>query len=365
MRKILIIVIGIVGVLIIGGLIYYFAFRPVTTTPQPATGQLPLPSGAESKEPAETPAGALKILSSEPVFGYWTASSTQEIFYITPEGKIAKIGSPAGAYLLEQTTENLNFILPSPDSQKIIAAFGDPHQPQFSLFDLISNSWSPLPLEIKSVAFSPEGKRLAALITQNSQTNLVIIDLKAKVLKTIIKNFSLQDLKMDWLRSEEIIFSDKPSALTINSVWRLNLPKLIFDEIVSPGRGLSLKWLKDDLGLKFQNKKSSLINWAGQAINDFPFLVLPDKCVFKTDYLYCFLFSADGISPKANWPDDYLQGAIYTKDDLYKIDLNNLAEPQLIFSQWGKNIDAVNLETLGNQILFINRYDNQLYGLEL
>lgn len=380
MRKILVFIIGIVGVLIFGWLIYYFvtlltipsASKPGPTEPAPLTTGL----GPESASPTEGAANLLKILSSEPVFDYWTASSTQEIFYVTPEGKIAKIGSPAGAYLSEQTVENLNFILPSSDSQKIIIAFGNPHQPQFSFLDLISNAWTPLPLEIKSVAFSPEGKRLAALISQNGQTNLVILDLakylagdakqKAKASKTIIKNFSLQDLKMDWLKPEEIIFSEKPSTLTLGSVWRLELSKLNFQEIISPGRGLFLKWLKDDLGLKFQKQKSSLINWAGQVINDFPFLVLPDKCIFRADSLYCFLFSTNGLSPKTNWPDDYLQKAVYTKDDFYKIDLNNLTNPQLIFSQWaGKTIDATNLKILGNQILFLNRYDNNLYGLEL
>ena len=51
-----------------------------------------------------------------------------------------------------------------------------------------------------------------------------------------------------------------------------------------------IKWLKDDLGLKFQNQKSSLINWAGQAINDFR-LWLYRTNVFKIDSLYCFLFT--------------------------------------------------------------------------
>jgi hypothetical protein len=366
MRKILIIIIGIVGILIIGGLIYYFAFRSTPTAPQPATGPLTLAPGATPATSTEGLISPLKLLSSEPVFDYWVASSTQEIFYVTAGGKIAKVGSPANTYLSEQSVENLNFILPSPDNQKIIFAFGDSRQPQFSIFDLTSNFWTPLPLEIKSLAFSPEGKRLAALISQNNQTNLAIIDLKAKILKTLIKNFALQDLKIDWLRPEEIIFSEKPSALTLSSAWRLNISKLNFTEIISPGRGLLLRWLKDDLGLKFQNSESSLINWAGQVINELPFLALPDKCVFKSDALYCFLFSSGNLSRKTNWPDDYLQGVIYTKDDFYKIDLNNLAEPQLIFNQWGgKAIDATNLKIFGNQILFLNRYDNNLYGLEL
>ena len=378
MRKILGFIIGIIGILALAWLIYFViskATAPKTINPQP-TAQ---PITAQTQSPAgKAPpvSGQLKTISGSSIFDYWVASSTQEIFYVSVEGKIAKI-NPGGqdVFLSEQLIENLNFVLPSSDSQKTIAAFGNSIQPQFSVFDLTNNNWSPLPLEIKSIAWSPEAKRLVALISQNNQTNLAVIDIakyltsdakqKEKAIKVIIKNFTLKDLKMDWLRPDEIIFTDKPSNLAMGSAWRLNLSKLNFDEIVPPGNGLIIKWLKDDLGLKFQNQKSSLINWAGQVINDFPFMILPDKCVLKSNSLYCFLFTP--TSPKTNWPDDYFQKSIYTNDGFYKFDLNNLTAPELVFDPTtaGKIIDAANLKTLGNKILFINRYDNQLYSLEI
>lgn len=385
MRKILGFIIGIVGILALAWLIYFIISRvtaPKTISPQP-TSQ---PIITQAKPPiGESPvSGQLKTLSGSQVFDYWVASSTQEIFYVSQEGKIAKVNSGGqDAFLSEQEIQNLNFILPSPDSQKIIAAFGSPTQPQFSIFDLVANSWSPLPLEIKSAAWSPEGKRAAVVISQNNQAiqqssgqaNLAIIDMakylsndakqKEKAVKVIIKNFALKDLKIDWLRPDEIIFSDKPSSLAPGSAWRLNLSKLNFDEIIPSGNGLMIKWLNEDLGLKFQNQKSSLINWGGQVINDFPFMVLPDKCVLKSDSLYCFLFTP--ASPKIKWPDNYLQKSVYTQDALYKFNLNNLTAPELVFDAAlkGKTIDASDLRLFGNQILFINRYDNLLYGLEI
>ena len=376
MRKFLGFIIGIIGILALAWLIYFViskATAPKTINPQPTAQPITAQTQSPTRE-APPASGRLKTISGSPIFDYWAASSTQEIFYVTETGKIAKV-NPGGqdVFLLEQEIQNLNFILPSPDSQKIMVAFGNPTQPQFSIFDLTNNNWSPLPMEIKSTAWSPEAKRLAAVISQNNQTNLAIIDLakylsndakqKEKAIKTIIKNFALKDLKMDWLRPDEIIFTDKPSSLVMGSAWRLNLSKLNFDEIVPPGNGLIIKWLKDDLGLKFQNQKSSLINWAGQVINDFPFMILPDKCVLKSNSLYCFLFTP--TSPKTNWPDDYLQKSIYTNDGFYKFDLNNLTAPELVFDPTteGKIIDAANLKTLGNKILFINRYDNLLYSL--
>jgi len=369
MRKIFVIIIGIIGVLAIGWLTYFLINR--TTAPAASIKTTESPGGQQL-------ASQLKILSNEPIFDYWVASSTQEALYITSEGKIAKVGSPQNTYLSEQTIENLNFVLPSSDSQRIIAAFGDSHQPQFSIFDLITNSWSPLPLEIKSIAWAPEGKRAAAVISQNGQNNLVILDLakylssdpkqKGKSSTAIIKNFSLQDLKMEWLTPDEIIFTNKPSSLVMGSAWRLNFAKptkTTFTEIVPPGTGLMIKWLKEDLGLKLQNQKNNLINWAGQTINKFPIMIVPDKCTLKSNSLYCFLFTS--TNPKINWPDDYLQKSVYTKDNLYKFDLDNLTAPELIFDSAtaGRTIDATDVKILGNQILFINRYDNQLYGLEV
>lgn len=370
MRKILSIILGVIGLLAVGWLIYFLINQAAspTTAVKPETK----PTSAEES------ASQLKIISQEPIFDYWLASGAQEIFYMNSEGKIAKAGDSQNTYLSEQIIENLNFILPAPDGQKIIAAFGDPRQPQFSVFDLTNNEWSPLPLEIKSAIWSPEGKRLAVVINRNGQSDLVILDLakylssdfkqKTKSSTTIIKNFSLWDLKMEWLTPDEIIFTDKPSNLTMGSAWRLNFAKttkIAFTEIVSPGNGLMIKWLKNDLGLKFQNQQSSLINWAGQIMNNFSITVLPDKCVLMPNSLYCFLFTP--TNPKTNWPDDYLQKAVYTADNLYKFNLNdNSTNPIFVFAPIeGKIIDAADLKILGNKILFINRYDNLLYGLEI
>ena len=188
MRKILIFIIGIVGVLVLAWLIYYIVGR--ATAPKTASPETKSPEQAVEEingEPVATTTGQLKIISKESVFDYWIASSTQVIFYVTEAGKIAEINPDGQDTLLsEQQIGDLNFILSSPDSRKIIVAFGNQAQPQFSIFDLTNNSWTPLPLEIKSAAWSPEGKRIAVITSQNNQTNLTIIDV-AKYFSTDAK----------------------------------------------------------------------------------------------------------------------------------------------------------------------------------
>ena len=112
MRKILIFIIGIVGILALAWLIYYIVGR--ATAPKTASPETKSPEQAVEEingEPVATTTGQLKIISKESVFDYWIASSTQEIFYVTEAGKIAEINPDGQDTLLsEQQIGDLNFI---------------------------------------------------------------------------------------------------------------------------------------------------------------------------------------------------------------------------------------------------------------
>ena len=169
--------------------------------------------------------------------------------------------------------------------------------------------------------------------------------------------------------ANQIFFSEKPAALAMGSAWRLDFPtaaKTTFTQIVAPGKGLLIKWLANNLGLKLQNQQRSLINSAGQTTGNISYLALPDKCAIKDNSLYCFLFNSN--NSKTIWPDDYLKKAVYTQDNLYKFDLSNPTnKPTLVFDVIGagKTIDASEVKISGNQIFFVNRYDNLLYSLDI
>ena len=78
MPKILKLIIGIVGVLVLGWLVYFVISR--TTAPKTANQESKLPEQTieeKTGEPVATTANRLKILSENPVFDYWVASSTQ------------------------------------------------------------------------------------------------------------------------------------------------------------------------------------------------------------------------------------------------------------------------------------------------
>ena len=63
-------------------------------------------------------------------------------------------------------------------------------------------------------------------------------------------------------------------------------------------------------------------------------------------------------------PDDYLKRKVYFDDYIYEIDRQS-NDLQLIYADAQKAIDAYDLTAAGNEIFFINRYDDRIYSLEL
>ncbi len=78
--------------------------------------------------------------------------------------------------------------------------------------------------------------------------------------------------------------------------------------------------------------------------------------------MYCAV--PEDMPSGAVLPDDYLKRAIYFKDSFYQIDTeqNSITE---ILAATDPFFDAVNLALTDGKLFFINRYDNNLYSLEL
>ena len=78
--------------------------------------------------------------------------------------------------------------------------------------------------------------------------------------------------------------------------------------------------------------------------------------------LYCgVLRSSSGFS-SAHLPDDYNTMALFTSDDIYKV--NTTADTvQSLWSDPTQHIDASDMKFFNNALFFVNRYDQKLYGL--
>lgn len=419
-KKILIIIAVVLGVIamVVG---IYFAWkksRELLTPPviqrQPTTDDLQLPVSTEKK---------LKILSDQPIFDYWvyqpdfavapasiaksavtftavakfatstvtsTKSSTagailsdsRQIFYLSQDGKILKVKeNREDEAITSEPIVNVQKIKSSFNGKLALIESGDFNSSTFVIFNSETKVQEFLPENASAAAFSPDAKKIAYLQEQggfNTASDLIIKELTGAKPKTAkILSFNQKDFDLEWILPEIVILTPKPSVFSAASAWSVNIKNKTFKPLsLFDLNGLMINWSIDGrtdakLGLQFNSgaeergeRKSflTLINEKGERRANLDFLTLPNKCFFSEPKIYCAIPLE--IPKAAILPDDYLKKAVYFKDFLYQIDTgkNSFSE---IFSATEQAIDAIRLSISDNQLLFINRYDNKLYSLEL
>lgn len=391
MKKPLIIISVILGILAmtIG---VYFAWkksRELLIPPivqQPMAGDQQFPFLAERK---------MKILSDQPIFDYFvrqsfsggglatSTNSQAEIFYLNQDGKIFKVKEDVeDEAVTSEHIDNLQSIKSSSDGKLALIKFGystsSGQAPQFVIFNSETKVQEFLPENTMAVAFSPDAKKIVYLQKQagfKTASDLIIKELFGTKPKTAkILSFNQMDFDLNWILPETVILAPKPSAFSDSSVWSVDIKNKTFKPLsLIDLSGLIINWSIDGrtdgkFGLQFNSGKEGsknsliLINEKGEKKANLDFLTLPNKCFFSEPKIYCAIPLE--ISNSAVLPDDYLKKAVYFRDFIYQIDIekNSFSE---IFSAVEPVIDAVNLRILDNKLLFINRYDGRLYGLEL
>ncbi|MEK9168416.1 MAG: hypothetical protein AAB698_01295 [Patescibacteria group bacterium] len=393
MKKTIIIISVILGILAMAVGVY-FAWkksRELLVPPviqQPAAGEQQLPALAERK---------IKILSDQPIFDYWiyrpefgvvatsTATSTKTItrdsivFYLNQDGLIFRVKEDAeDEAITPEPIENVQLVKFSSNGKFALIKFWDANFSGFVIFNGETKVQEFLPENITAAAFSPDGKKIVYLQKQvgfKTASDLIVKELTGAKPKTVkILSFNQMDFDLDWILPETVILAPKPSAFSAVSAWSVDIKNKNFKPLWPIDlNGLTINWSIDGrtdgkLGLQFNSGKEGnkdsliMINEKGEKRANFDFLTLPNKCFFAEPKIYCAVPLE--IPKDTILPDDYLKKAVYFKDFLYQIDVsqNSLSE---IFSAPEPIIDATRLFVSNNQLLFINRYDNRLYSLEL
>ena len=395
MKKTLIIISIILGIAAMGAGIY-FAWKKSKEILTPPTGQRPivgnqnLPvAGGQPTQPAKKEA-ELKTLSDQLVFDYWlykpaptstpisskSISSTSsapailrqpEIFYIKEDGQILKVKDGEDEVVSAESISNLQSVESSADGKMVLVKYGNLANPTFSLFNLETKVWQALP-NISAVAFSPDGKQIAYF--EKASGNLMLKDLfGAKPKTTKVLSLNQRDFGLNWILPEKILLVPKPSFDYESQIWSVDLKNKTLNLIAS-GRGLIINWSADGkMGIRFRTTEArvpeiGLVNDGGATVANLDFTTLPDKCLVGQSKIYCAIPQTHNSVQEPLLPDDYLKRAVYFQDLIYSIDMitNSFGA---IFTGQEPAIDATHLSLTGNQLLFINRYDNKLYGLDI
>lgn len=371
MRKTILVILISIGILALGvGIFFAWEKSKININPfssntdQPVqNNNLPLPQNKQK----------LSILSKDPIIFYWTTNSTSsEIFYINQEGKISIINGNDEKLVSDVVIKNIQSVKNSLDGKLILVKSKDRGDFRVDIFDAGKNIWLAPLIGATAADFSPDSKKIAYLKKNSkNESDLIIKDLTDSKQKET-KIFSLNQIgfDMNWLDNDRIIFVSKPAFDVLSEVWEFNIKTKAFSKIME-GNGLMLNWAKfGDAGLKFVAKANrsydfQLINRKGTTIGNFSFKTFPDKCFISSpEQIYCAIPRNQDIFNSGIYPDDYLKRNIFFTDGIYQVDMNR-SSFKAMFEENDPVIDVVQLTLFGNKLLFINRYDNKLYQLEL
>lgn len=243
--------------------------------------------------------------------------------------------------------------------------------PKFVIFNTAAKVFELMPANISAADFSPDAKSITYLEmpTSTALSNLVVKDFGTKPKTSKILSFGQKDFDLDWISTNQIILAPKPSAFYSASAWSVDVKNKTITLLADSLNGLMLKWSAlGQIGLEFSSQiqgtepKLKLVDNKGSIKANLDFTTLPSKCLVSEPQIYCAI--PKDIPNRTALPDDYLKRVVYFTDAFYQININENSSLK-IFEPVDLAIDAYNLNLIDGKLLFVNRYDNKLYSLEL
>lgn len=317
-----IILAAILGIIIIGGLIWYFMFGPKEATAPTAGVSFTVPGQTKSET-------NLKVISEGPVLSL--SENNGIISFYDLGGRL---------WQLNEAEEK-----PSLISQA---------QPS-NLSEII---WPK--------AISPGGKK----IVYQKNNGLFTSDPGGKNQRTLISDLKFRDIILKWPAVNNIALIGKPSGLVAGGLWYLDVRNLNIRKIIGDFFGLEALFSPDGNGFIYsytgQNGKNPALavydkKGNQKIINNVSTLV--DKCAWVKDLINIYCAVPKSWPDFAVLPDDYYKNAFLTNDDIWKINAET-GEKTLIFEYIG---DISNLAVSSDEsvLFFISKENQFLYKLNI
>ena len=408
MKRYIYIVAGAVGIVIIAiGVFWFISQQRSTPGVTGTTGSLPAvgnqntgtggngnggagsgnSSGGTGVAGSSGAPGTVKsfgVLSNDPAFDYFV-DAQNNVILVQPNGTIEAVANGQVTSLSSTTIANVISASFSYDGKKVLVSSGDPANPQTSIFNIASSSWTPLPQGMQSPAWAPSDSRIAYLSTVSATgvSSVVVFDASAKkIATTTLLSLNAPDLTLRWFNKSQLILSDRPSVFVGGSALLFDMVSKSLTPLVSEAPGMEGIWENavatgtTGMGLVFTSDATArgghltLNDLSGNVIQNLKFSTLPTKCAFAsemiaastTPILFCAVPRDQDAFSFAHIPDDYNQMSLYTSDDVYLINLVSGAIGTT-WSDQSQNLDVSDVKFFNNTLFFINRYDQKLYGM--
>lgn len=368
----------------------------LTTGSGVATLGLPSTTGTSSIVSRQMAVLNFGVLSQNPVLDYFV-DAQNNITAIEPTGVIFSVSNGQSTVINSSTLAGIISAHFSYDGKKIVVSYGDPANPQGTIFDVTTQAWTALPQGMQSPQWSPADNYQIAYLAPTASGKLDLATINAAALKTapsVLLALAANDFTLQWPSQGEFILSDKPTSQNAGSIWAFNSKTITLTPLVYETPGAEGIWSSNTAipyGLVFFNDASGQGNALQlQAISGslptqpLSFSTLPSKCTFNTELmaaatstatstsaaatstpylaLYCGIPRSTSGFSSARLPDDYNTMALFTSDDIYKINTAT-GETQSLWSDGTQNMDVSDMKFFNNALFFVNRYDSKLYGL--
>ena len=326
------ILIIVAGLIIIGGVIWYFMSKPKEAV-MPA-------SGVDFTAPGQIKRGAnIRVLSKGPVISA-RSDDYGILWYYDYSGQLWQ-------WSADGVGENFN------DSGDPVALNQPPVE---NLSEII---WPKV--------FSPDGKK----IVYQKNNGLFTSDPSGKNQRTLLSDLKLKDIILKWPTVNNIALVSKPSGLVAGGLWFLDIRNLNIKKITDSFFGLETLFSPDGISFVYsytdQNGKNPVLvvydkKSNQKIVNNVSTLV--DKCVWAKDLINIYCAVPKSWPDFAVLPDDYYKNAFLTSDDIWKINAET-GEKTLIFEYIGDISNLLLIENENPSLFFISKENQFLYKLIL
>jgi len=358
-----IILIVLAGLIIIGGIIWYFIFKPSAPAASPEGLGFTAPGKEAPKE--WTPISESRVISAH-------FSDDDSILFYDFSGNLwqFKDGSQKPTLMDQTATENPAEAIWSINGKNIVKAGLNQSDVNYTFSDFSKKILTNLRANIKSVVFSPDGSKIAYYLSDGLNTNsLYTSNPDGKSQKSLIGALKLRDINLMWPKNNIISITSRPGGLVAGNLWTLNTVNLGLTRLIDRLFGLEALWSPDGGSFIYsytdQNGQSPKLaiykNGVSKNINNISTLV--DKCVWAKNSINIYCAVPQSWPDSAALPDDYHKNTFLTTDDLWEINTET-GEKNLILQGVG-DVLSLDINSNNNNLILISRNSRFLYQLHL
>lgn len=382
------IIIGIISLIIVGAVIWYFSGQTPRITPKtgvPISGEgISFPTGAttqtgqgEERGMAETglmgapEAKLLQITDFAVVSPTLNKAGNKLLFYAKAGGDIYE-----SDFLGKEKKKISNITILgileaqwSPLKDKALVWYLDGGEIKKFIQNISTTTQAAfLPQAAYTASWSPDGSSMAYILPNKNEFDLVISDSSARNPKIRFKT-PINDFQIFWTGQNQLSFNSASSGFAPSILYVFNLKGGSFSKIIDNIYGFVPLWSPDGKQLLYSatnnNGKglSLYLKKADGKTLKLKVATLPEKCVWSSDSKEIFCASPRALNT-GPMPDEYYQGLTDFSDKFIKIDseTNEITE---LYNEL--EFDAQNpIVTSDKQrLFFINRKDETLWGINL